>query len=321
MPTVPRSLIDNLTKGVNKISEVNRQALLTSLSRIDYSNMTDAINEIVTVMEHHCGLSAAESARLAQTFYRGMSAYQTGEDFDADTYTGHTSVATEKAVRGIAQLGVDGHFEDMFTQLSDRLDYETKKAAGETIMQNARRDRRNPRFARVPSGFETCDFCLMLASRGAVYWTAETAGAMNHYHANCDCRLVPVWDYSPRLTRRGGLVRRSNVEIEGYDPDEYYREYLDMVADGKRFRSENRWHTLNEHSGSRLNKWQKAELRAMVDRDIKQLESTKSYTDFMQAVAEIEKRWNSLPGNSDISGYFNQVRYAARRIRDEYMNT
>ena len=321
MAMVPRELITNFTKGINQISEVNRQALADNLARIDYSNMTEAINKVVEVMERHCSLSALESARLAETFYRGMSAYQTGEDFDADTYTGHTAIATEKATRGIAQLGVDGKFEAMFTQLLDRLDYETKKAAGETVMQNARRDRREPRFARVPSGIETCSFCLMLASRGPVYWTDVTAGAMDHYHANCDCRLVPVWDYSPRLTKRGGLIRRSKVEIEGYDPDAYYQEYLDMVSDGKRFSSENRWHTLNNHSGSRLNKWQKAELNAMADRDIKQLESTKSYADFMKAVADIEKRWNSLPGNSDISGYFNQVRYAARRIRDEYMNT
>ncbi len=63
------------------------------------------------------------------------------------------------------------------------------------------------RFARVPAGGETCPFCLMLASRGAVYYSEETAGANSHYHAHCRCQIVPSWD---------------DAAIEGYDPDLYY---------------------------------------------------------------------------------------------------
>lgn len=44
------------------------------------------------------------------------------------------------------------------------------------------------RWARVPSGSDTCPFCLMLASRGFVYTSAKAAGG--HYHPHCDCRVV-----------------------------------------------------------------------------------------------------------------------------------
>ena len=75
----------------------------------------------------------------------------------------------------------------------------------------AKRNRNRPqggvRFARVPSGGETCPFCIMLASRGAVYYSEKTAGADGHYHANCRCRIVPSWN---------------GAAIEGYDPDRYY---------------------------------------------------------------------------------------------------
>lgn len=46
-------------------------------------------------------------------------------------------------------------------------------------------------WARVPSGAETCAWCLMLASRGAVYESRATAGGEGRkYHGDCDC--IPV---------------------------------------------------------------------------------------------------------------------------------
>ena len=64
-----------------------------------------------------------------------------------------------------------------------------------TIVSAVRRDRRGPRYARVPSGVKTCAFCAMLAGRGFVYSSAEAAGgAFNRYHAECDCEIVPSWD-------------------------------------------------------------------------------------------------------------------------------
>lgn len=53
-------------------------------------------------------------------------------------------------------------------------------------------------WARVLSGAENCGFCAMLASRGPVYRSAETAqhrGANQHedkFHDHCDCAVVLV---------------------------------------------------------------------------------------------------------------------------------
>jgi hypothetical protein len=60
-------------------------------------------------------------------------------------------------------------------------------------------------WARVPSGGETCAFCLMLASRGAVYESAKTAGDGGTYHGDCDCVATPIRDASDLPS--------------GYDPD------------------------------------------------------------------------------------------------------
>lgn len=46
-----------------------------------------------------------------------------------------------------------------------------------------------PAFARVPTGLETCTYCVMLASRGFVYRSADSAGHADH--RGCNCLIVP----------------------------------------------------------------------------------------------------------------------------------
>lgn len=55
--------------------------------------------------------------------------------------------------------------------VADRL---IKQVARDTVVDNVARDRA-ARYVRVPRGPETCAFCLMLASRGAVYSSGEVA--------------------------------------------------------------------------------------------------------------------------------------------------
>jgi len=69
-----------------------------------------------------------------------------------------------------------------------------------TVFRNAQRDR--VRFARVPQG-KTCGFCLMLCSRGAVYWSEESAGQFDAFHSGCDCAVisVPSPDLLPQINQ------------------------------------------------------------------------------------------------------------------------
>lgn len=212
---IPRAYIDNYTRSLEKLSAAGQQALGRRLASVDYSNMTEAATEIVGIMEQYCGVSADAAARIAAAFYEGMSVYQTGQEYDAETISGHIPEATERATRGIFEKAVQGDVKGMTDQLLGRLDYEVKKAAGETVMGNTERDKRDVRYARVPGGGETCDFCIMLASRGFVYKSAASAGELNHYHAHCRCRIVPGFE---------------GATVEGYDPDFYAGLYGDPEA-------------------------------------------------------------------------------------------
>ena len=62
------------------------------------------------------------------------------------------------------------------------------------------------RFARVPSGDESCSYCLMLASRGFAYTSENSAGRASH--TGCDCLVMPGF---------------AETVVEDYDPDDCYR--------------------------------------------------------------------------------------------------
>ena len=80
------------------------------------------------------------------------------------------------------------------------------------------------RFARVPTGSDTCTWCLMLASRGAVYVSAATARrsglVAGKFHAECNCTVEPV-KTDDDLARLGA---------DGYDPAALFTRWQDSLA-------------------------------------------------------------------------------------------
>ena len=88
------------------------------------------------------------------------------------------------------------------------------RSLNETISANVGRDKeKGVRFARVPTGLETCTFCLMLASRGAVYHTRKTAGEFKHFHRRCDCKVVPSFEDDPDAELVEGVRPKEMYEL------------------------------------------------------------------------------------------------------------
>lgn len=88
-------------------------------------------------------------------------------------------------------------------------------ASRQMVRSNMKNDPDEPRWARVPRGFYTCAFCLMLASRGFVYESQHSAGLeqgtnglINYYHEHCDCEVVPQWG-------------SGELNLKGYEPEKY----------------------------------------------------------------------------------------------------
>lgn len=206
---IPRKYIENYSNTLNVVSEQARRKLADALSQIDYTQDVATIrNAVIAVMQPACGASTQVAARLAADFYDGLrERFGVMDDFEAEPQSLRIPDATDGAVRAFAQDLVEGKpLGDFVGKCVDRIDYETRRAANECVAYNAKKDPKKPRWARVPAGAETCEWCIMLASRGFVYHSEETA---SHAHAHCDCRIVPSWD-------------KDNPAVQGYDPKLYY---------------------------------------------------------------------------------------------------
>ena len=214
MAAIPRAYVDRFTKLVNITSDDAQKKLARALSKVEVTDIAAARDEIIAIMDTILGPYTDNVAAIAATFYDGLREwYGIDDGFEAEAISNRDPAATEGAVRAFMETQVEGKpFEELQTLLMERSDYEVKRAANECVAANCKRDPRRPKWARVPTGADTCEFCIMLASRGFTYQSAETA---SHAHANCDCRIVPSWD-------------KDNPSVEGYDPEEYYQQYLDM---------------------------------------------------------------------------------------------
>lgn len=103
-------------------------------------------------------------------------------------------------------------------------------------------------WARVATGRETCEFCLMLVSRGPVYRSARGAGLnaddesakkilhegneeeirklMTRWHEGCDCKVVPVFDRQS-WPGRDAFIKAQNV----------WKKYSKMVDKDQKLRN------------------------------------------------------------------------------------
>jgi len=103
--------------------------------------------------------------------------------------------------------------------LSDALSDLVLGTGREQTVEAIDRDR-SPRirYARVAEP-DACAFCMMLATRGAVYRSSETAGdRIDRYHPNCRCDVVAVfgrWDEPDEVRRARELYERVTQNVGG----------------------------------------------------------------------------------------------------------
>lgn len=233
--TIPRQAVDFLTEEINGISADAQARVLRVLQGINWTpeNIAECRDLVLQALAAVMPTYTTMAAQASADFYDAARELAIGERLGAQAISDFDMRKTEGAVRGFVRFVLDGRVETFNEQVLQRIDYEMKRSAGESMFANGRRDHRRPKYARVPTGSETCDFCLMLASRGFVYSSEATAGAvkLDHYHSGCDCRVVSQWD--------GGGV-------EGYDTQAIYDRWQDAIDALAKERAEKRGTTVEE---------------------------------------------------------------------------
>ena len=230
--TIPRAAVDFLTEEINGISADAQARVLRVLQGIQWTPENVAqcrdlvIQALAAVMPTYTTMAAQASA----DFYDAARELVVGEKMGAQAISDFDMRKTEGAVRSFVRFVLDGRVDTFNDQVLQRIDYEMKRSANMSVVENGRRDPKKVRYARVPTGAETCDFCLMLASRGFVYQSEGTAGA-GHTHYACDCRITPGWD---------------GMEVEDYDPRSIYDRWQDAIDAKAKERAERNGTTVSE---------------------------------------------------------------------------
>lgn len=221
---VKRSWIQSYSDAISKLSDAAQSEMMAAIEKIDFTDIAAARDAVISVFERYMPSYMEASATVAAEFYDMVRAQSVGKPIGAVLDYRYSQAADSEAVRALIESVVDSGTTDVFFEkLRGRIDSEMKRAAYDTTIYNVRKDPAKPRFARVPMATASyangCPFCQMLAGRGAAYYSKESAGEGDHWHAGCACKVVPIF---------------KGAQVEGYDPKFYQRAWLDsMERDGK----------------------------------------------------------------------------------------
>ncbi len=216
--TVSAKTLTEYENILSKLSAGTQQTLRNALMQVDFSNRSIAIQQIEQIVVSLTGVSTEVASLIGANFYDEVSLEVTGKSGDAQALNTYSPKSDFVTVNALMHSVNDEDDEIKFiNEMLERVDMQIRKAANNSVVENGYRDKRRPRFARVPTyekGSPPCLFCLMLASRGAVNYSRSSAGETtlghNRYHNNCKCKIVPVF---------------KSMDIEGYDPDALYDEW------------------------------------------------------------------------------------------------
>ena len=247
MAQIPRAALDFLTDEINGISADAKAKVARVLKELDWNDVPacrEAVCEALNAVLDTYGEAAAQAAA---DFFDASREIAVGSPLGAVPEAGREVEATNGAVRAFVDKVNKGDVDGFNHLVLSRIDYELKRSAGYTMTQNAARDPLRPRFARVPSGSETCRFCMMLAGRGFVYHSKRAAGDVDHYHDDCDCRVVCQW---------------SDDGVEGYDPDAIAERWYELEHEDAEARAERKGTDPDEEYADRMRQLAEAAKRS-----------------------------------------------------------
>ena len=222
---IPKAELDYYEREFQALEEDASTKVMRVLGRMDWKNADIAKCREAVVQAVQMALSSHTrlSAQAAADMYGAIRESQIGNDgFSAVAKPGYDEATSDRAIRYYTGRIVDAEhgeadMEEAVSQFNalvlDHVSDQISRAASNSMFENGTADPKKPRFARVPEP-GACDFCIMLGSRGFVYLTRKTAGEFEKFHENCRCRVLPGWSGGDEPPR-----------IEGYDPDELYRQY------------------------------------------------------------------------------------------------
>ena len=216
---VTQSLLNQYRRQVEVASNDAKNYIqaITDAYKIAYpeASVADIRNYTLDAIKDAVNVFGGQSMLVANDFFEEI-ARQEGVSVETDFYSTFDFDKATSKVHYLAKEIVNGDIEIFNGKVQDLTAFYVKREAFCNLAKNYMKN--GLRYARVPSGKETCAFCFMLASRGFVYWSEEEAGGDGHkYHSNCDCIIVPGFHSDTGIDE--------DTQIEGYEPSKLRERY------------------------------------------------------------------------------------------------
>ena len=178
--------------GLSKLVRDELEGFFGTLNLAKPEAVRNALLEFVPLLVSEYG---AVAETLALDYYDELRAASGAAGVFRATAgaTGIPTSAVEAKVRYLAGQLWTPDPASMLGGLLTATDKYVKQPGRDAIAFNAKRE--GARWARVPTGAKTCSWCLVLASRDAVYLSKQSAGDRrgtgkgDAFHGDCDCLL------------------------------------------------------------------------------------------------------------------------------------
>lgn len=205
---------DNALNNQRTMAEkLVRNSLYSFINKNKKATVSDIREYAIEVINNIVQIYGDNASAIAVELYSKFAEQTSKKTKDPIIVTDDVKPYINKEMHYKAQKLVNGDMAGFVDAAGSCANEQVGRRANDTMIKNCKRDR--VRFARVPSGGETCNFCLMLASRGFVYASKQSAGENKHFHAHCRCKIVPEFD--------GGIA--------GYDPGAIYDKWQDNLKE------------------------------------------------------------------------------------------
>lgn len=216
---IRQTFLNRYRKEVEQASKDAKDYIqaITDAYKIAYpeARVADVRNYTLDAIKDAVNVFGGQAMLVANVFFEEI-ARDAGVDVETEFYNTFDFDKASSKVHYLAKSIVDGDIETFNGKVQDLTGFYVKREAFENLYRNCKKN--GVRYARVPSGRETCAFCFMLASRGFVYWSEDDAGGDGHsYHSNCDCIIVPGF------SKDSGIDE--DAQIEDYKPSELRERY------------------------------------------------------------------------------------------------
>lgn len=274
---------------------------------------TDDVERLRAALESYllpaAKLAASSAGELGAAAYNTWRYEDLGEKIETVTSSAYDE---GKYLSAINAATMKPTVDEMLATLSGRIGYTSRASYSVSLFENGRHDPKKPRYARCPGSGETCQFCLMLASKGFEYSKGKL-GENVHNHDNCKCTYTCSWDPRP--------------EAQGYDSKKYYDEWQASIDKEAKERAERNGTSIEAERKQIMERYKEQSKRSKAKssagakkQEDKKPESAKGVksrvVDYDKAPRNIrlEKSWEKLERHEK-AGFWHVSRSGAKDIR------